>query len=237
MYYMKIRKRRTIAFASTDDKVSIPSPAKGYLPDWYVKSEKFIGGKPKILETKKSNKALKSCFPFLDSLTSGYIVELPVDVQVTQTVDGPKFDWPTQVAPISFRDAEQARLLPVPLGCGKTHLIWTPKFVFRTPPGYSVLVTHPFNRYDLPFVTLTGIIDSDNGIQSGNYPFFLAKDFEGIIEAGTPIMQILPFRRDDWESKKDDSLLSLSDKISFMSHRKIVGGYYRDNSWAKKNYK
>ena len=29
------------------------------------------------------------------------------------------------------------------------------------PPGYSLLVTHPINREDLPFTTLTGLVDVD----------------------------------------------------------------------------
>lgn len=234
---MNMRKRRKISFATADSKVDIPRPAKQYIPEWYKQSERFVGGKARIVEGRKTNKALKACFPFLDSLTGGYIVELPVDVQVTQTIDGPKFDWPTQVSPISYRESASAKMLPIPLGCGKTHLIWTPTFIFKTPPGYSTLVTHPLNRHDLPFVTLSGIIDSDKVVQTGNYPFFLAKDFEGVIEAGTPIMQLLPFKRDNWESLEDSTLVDSSSKISFLSHRKIAGGYYRDNVWTQKNYK
>jgi len=30
------------------------------------------------------------------------------------------------------------------------------------PAGYSLLITHPFNRHDLPFVTLTGLVDADS---------------------------------------------------------------------------
>ena len=35
---------------------------------------------------------------------------------------------------------------------------WT----FEMPAGYSLLITHPFNRHDLPFVTLTGLVDADS---------------------------------------------------------------------------
>jgi hypothetical protein len=232
-----IKKEKIILFASSENEVDVPKPSKRYLPSWYIKSEQFIGGKPKIIEGRKTSKAVKSCFPFLDSLTSGYIVELHTDIEVTQTVDGPSFKWPTQLSPLTQRDSESAKLVPVPLGCGSAHLIWTPKFIFKTPPGYSTLITHPLNRHDLPFVTLSGVVDSDKGIQLGNYPFFLAKNFEGIIEAGTPIMQLLPFKRENWDSKEDASLVESTKKISFLSHRKIAGGYYRDNVRAQKSYK
>src|SRR5215472_2332366 len=32
---------------------------------------------------------------------------------------------------------------------------------FETPPGYSLLCTHPINRTDLPFRTVTGLVDCD----------------------------------------------------------------------------
>src|SRR5215475_8103617 len=39
----------------------------------------------------------------------------------------------------------------------KFHNLWT----IEAPEGYAVLLTHPLNRVDLPFTTLTGIVDCD----------------------------------------------------------------------------
>jgi hypothetical protein len=38
-----------------------------------------------------------------------------------------------------------------------------------------------------------------------NFPFFLKKDFNGIIKAGTPIIQAIPFKRETWDMEVIDS--------------------------------
>jgi hypothetical protein len=74
---------------------------------------------------------------------------------------------------------------------------WT----IKTPPGYSCLVTHPFGYNNLPFHSFSGIVDSDRFHADINTPFTLKKNFSGVIPKGTPMMQIIPFKRENWESK------------------------------------
>ncbi len=232
-----LNKPKKISFGMVPEFLDIPKPAQQYIPEWYAKSERFVGGEPKIKQDGGTNKALKLCFPYLDALTSGYTIELWTDIQVKQTVDGPQFKWMMEPQPVNSRDIEPAKLLPIPLGCSKHQFVWMPPMCFKLPVGYSLLVTHPLNRHDLPFVTLSGVIDADKGIALGNYPFFLQKDFEGVIEAGTPIAQIIPFKRESWESEKDQSLVMLGEKINHLSNRLIRGGFYGKNVWSRKNYK
>jgi hypothetical protein len=232
-----LNKPKKLLFGMVPEFADVPKPAQQYIPEWYAKSERFVGGEAKIKQEGGANKGLKLCFPYLDALTSGYTVELWTDVQVKQTIDGPQFKWMIDPQPVNSRDAEPAKLLPIPLGCGKHQFVWMLPTCFKSPPGYSVLITHPLNRHDLPFVTLSGVIDADKGIAMGNYPFFLQKDFEGVIEAGTPIAQIIPFKRESWEAEKDQSLVILGEKINYLSNRYIKGGFYKKNVWSKKTYK
>jgi hypothetical protein len=70
-----------------------------------------------------------------------------------------------------------------------------------------VLITSPLNRLDLPFRSLTAVIDADvfyhilpDPMQGGgNYPFYLNRGFEGIIPIGTPMCQYIPFKREKME--------------------------------------
>ena len=39
----------------------------------------------------------------------------------------------------------------------KFHNLWS----IEAPEGYSLLFTHPVNRFDLPFTTLSGLVDCD----------------------------------------------------------------------------
>ena len=69
----------------------------------------------------------------------------------------------------------------------------------HTPPGYSVLVTAPFNRTDLPFEPLTGVIDTDRSNSILHLPMFCnLPDGMHVIEKGTPVAQVIPFKREEF---------------------------------------
>jgi hypothetical protein len=217
-----------------DKYLDVPIPIKRVIPDWYKKTEMFIGGKPDI-NNYGSNAAIKACIPFLDSMTSGYTIQLWTDILVEKNGDEQMLRWLRFPDPIGMRQDGIAKGLPIPAGHSDVHYVWNIPWATQTPDGYSVLITHPLNRFDLPFTTLSGIIDSDRFSSGGLYPFFLKKDFEGIIPAGTPLMQIIPFKRENWESEKDKDLSKKAMQDGWKT-RSVVSGFYKKNRWAKKQY-
>ena len=52
-----------------------PIPIKNNIPDWYKK-----------LKHSYNNKSVKGCMPFLDTLTSGYLLKIPQDIIVKHNV-------------------------------------------------------------------------------------------------------------------------------------------------------
>ena len=63
-------------------------------------------------------------------------------------------------SPIGYHDSGQVTGTPLfeaDRFLIKFHNLWT----IEAPEGYSVLFTHPVNRFDLPFTTLTGMVDCD----------------------------------------------------------------------------
>jgi hypothetical protein len=80
----------------------------------------------------------------------------------------------------------------------KFNNFWT----IETPPGYSLLITHPINRHDLPFMTLTGLIDTD--LYKDNFINFPARwrdpSFRGVLPKGTPVAQCIPVKRELWSA-------------------------------------
>ena len=223
------KKTLTIKLAN-DDVFDNPQPSKLFVPDWYKQT-------PPTLDNSKMNKTIKKCVPFLDALTSGYIAELWSDVEVTTRADGAKiFQWPnTFVEVIEEREISSSQNLPVPAGHSYQRLVWKSPFYIQTPFGSSALITHPFNRYDLPFTTLSAIVDTDSVMFNGRIPFFIKNDFEGIIKKGTPIFQILPFKRDNWQSEIDNTIIQkgiINNKKSLLS----ISGWYKQNAWKRKNY-
>jgi hypothetical protein len=110
----------------------------------------------------------------------------------------------------------------------------------KLPKGWSALITSPNNRFDLPFRATTGIVDSDlfygmSAGQGGNYPFYLNKGFEGIIPVGTPMYQIIPFKRENWKSTQ----LKYDEEDAIKKHtnirRHFVSGYKKEY-WQKKTF-
>jgi hypothetical protein len=211
-------------------------PAKNFIPDWYKRSERFLGGKPQILPFQ--NKSLKLCSPFLDSLTSGYMLCTSSDILVEQTPTGPFLTWPNSPDPLNVRNPDNAPELPTPEGFSSTKFVWALHTAIRVPKGYSVLVTHPLNRTDLPFLTLSGVVDTDQSnyiLSRGSLPFFMSTTFEGIIPYGTPFAQLIPIKRESWKLRPTKGLFQQSLDIISKSTR-VVFGWYRGNGWHKKDY-
>jgi hypothetical protein len=231
-------KKNVLKYSSTfDGIVSDIKPAKNYIPQWYKSIKSYTHANIEFNENNGHAKNVKSCMPFLDSLTSGYIVELWCDIHVRIDDDGQShyLTWgDAQPVPVNFRDSKKNNI-PVPHGCEPSHYVWIFPYSIKTPPGYSVFMTHPLNRFDLPFVTLSGIVDTENTLSTGNYPFFIKKDFEGVIEKGTPIMQILPFKREDWVSEKDLEV-SKEGNINLQKSKNVFFGFYKKELWHKKTY-
>ena len=230
--------KKNIEFASGIEFLEKPKASKMYIPEWYRKAERFVGGKPYLNGYKgKGTKTVKLCVPFMDSMLSGYMIELFQDVQVIIGDDGKQFlQWGIGVHPAAeFREQNTMAGMPAPHGCDPQPWAWKFPFSWRTPRGYSALVTHPFNRFELPFVTVSGIVDAENVVNQGNLPFFLKEGWEGIIPAGTPIAQILPFKRDSWESKINEELIQTGIKQNFLN-RRVTSGWYKKDSWVRKEF-
>jgi len=227
---------KKISFGVKSSSIQQIVPAKNQIPEWFKQTPLYFDN-AKSFSIAKSNLSFKGCSPFLDSFTSGYTALLWQSVEVVTKEDGNKdLIWPDSTYPVaSLREHPGNSSLPVPHGHTDQHLTWAAPFTIKTPKGYSALITHPLNRFDLPFTTLSGIIDADSVIGPGNLPFFISKDFEGIIPAGTPIFQIIPFKREDWTHVIDEKTAEDGDKARLQSMTAIPG-FYKKNKWVKKTF-
>lgn len=215
---------KKVKFQSTHPEFEIPFPvvSSKMMPDWYRK----------MPGVEQHHMTVKKCVPFLDAMTSGYTLVSAIDVEFTQ--DG--FINLGKVPVVSSHHAEQTRLVPVPEEYNSNPYKWENFFVMATPKGYSTLFTHPLNRTDLPFLSISGIVDTDKHPVPVNFPFFIRKDFVGVIPAGTPIIQALPFKRDSWVSEVNDVDKPKEDPGIHKIHNPPFG-YYKKHWWSRKSYK
>jgi hypothetical protein len=217
---------------------SVPVLAKRFIPDWYKKSSNT---------TSSGQKDLKTCVPFLDTMTSGYFLVTPYDIYISwhgkddiyiytkkQSSTGEEFIQEHEDF-IGIRESDSGELIPRPEGHEFVHLVWKNPWAWKTPRGWSTLVTHPLNRFDLPFTTLAGIVDSDKYHTGGNIPFFIKKGFEGLIPKGTPYAHILPMKRSDWTMLEDEALIHKTIKMGNDVRSEDVG-VYKKKYWQRKSY-
>ena len=176
-----------------------PKPASSFVPQWWKDMSMYSYGN-KLDLNPYPNVTAKKCFPLLDGITAGYIVTLWADLLV-KDVDGfSGIKWTTEMPVAEAWSPEQSKDYEIPEGFTFPVYKYFHGWIPKTPPGYSCLIIHPVGYQNLPFRTLTGIIDTDTLRTNANSPFVIKKGFQGIIEQGTPMFQIIPFKRDEWES-------------------------------------
>jgi hypothetical protein len=178
-----------------------PVPAAQGLPDWLktMPAQAFnavVGGE---------DDTVKRCPPFVDAMTSGFLIPLICDLHV----ENGEFSWDTDLppgrtvnfprSPIGLHDAGQVTGTPLAEEDRfliKFHNLWT----IAAPEGYALLFTHPANRFDLPFTTLTGLVDCDRYHDAWiNFPaHWDDAGFSGVLPKGTPVAQVFPVKRETW---------------------------------------
>jgi len=213
------------------DHSVIPVSAKSEIPQWYKDGESTY-----TVDGKNQMPGLKGCVPVLDALITGYLVKTSVDIYIVKNEDKTisiNFDKNLNGHdPVGLRPKELGATIPRPAGHLSDHLVWASNWGWKTPKGYSMLVTHPLNRWDLPFTTMSAIVDSDKFHGPGNMPFFLKEDFEGLIPKGTPYLQLIPIKRKGWTAILDPALIEFSKENGSAGTR----GGYKKNMWQKKTY-
>lgn len=213
-----------------------PSSSVKAIPEWYRKMAKYINGNKKPDGHGSFPLTIKACPPFLDAMMSGYTIYTEYDMHVTQNEDGPWFEWRAGGDLISTHGKEQIVPEQVPEGYSDQPLKFNNGWQIVTPKGYSTMFMHPINRTELPFFTISGVVETDTYKPVINFPFLVKKDFEGIIPAGTPIVQVFPFKREAWKIEIGDANLEEIEKSQLKLNHKFIGGY-KSQWWQRKEYK
>jgi len=244
---------KEIEFSAHEDyfvlKEDYPIPTKLNIPEWYKKLEHTI-----------LNLTVKGCMPFLDTITSGYLLKMPQDFHVSHNVNdkhGLKDSFQTWAL-----HAESSLLLNKHINLnsgvdvhyikqveGSPYIEKNKNFPFykiinpwkiKTPKGYSCLFVPPLNNADDRFSIIAGIVDTDTFPNEINFPIIINGDkypvLETTIKKGTPYVQIIPFKRDTWKmsfkSRKEKEV-----RNSRLFYPLKLLNNYKDRYWNKKSWK
>ena len=182
-----------------------PYPSITKLPKWIASTPSYIGGKRSVDVYNDPTSTVKKCLPVMDSITAGYHIPLHSDVWVENEQDDPNtinIRWSFEsIQVVDIQKQEQMGSYPIPDGYYPTAFKWINPWIIKTPPGWSCLFTHPLHSDNVPFKCMTSIVDTDKFPLPVNFVFFLKKKFSGLIEKETPIIQVIPFKRNDFKSE------------------------------------
>jgi len=211
-----------------------PEPMKKDIPSWYKNLKRYLNTNDYF-----NSKTAKACLPFFDSITSGYSYKLPYDIHCTYDDFGNRVvNWGDKnYNYIGSHTLEQIGDYPIPDGYENIILKIHTSWCVQTPLGYSLLYMHPLGRFDLPFYSFHGLVDSDVFYNHINIPLVLKKGFNGIIKQGTPISQLIPIKRDSWKSEQ--KTFNQKEHDPFIDRmRSVVTAekWYKYNRWIKKQY-
>jgi hypothetical protein len=229
----------------TKDSPSAPGPTIKTIPDWYRKADRFAinphTNEPWI-NPQDGGKVptWKACPAVFDIMGTGYVYKTPCDVEVYEENGEIKIKIEDQYNKDFVGDRMPMPQFVPPQGYHEKHFAWWSDWAVVLPEGYSALYTQPFNRFELPFLTTSGIIDNDKVHLPGTMPFFIVKGFTGVIPAGTPYAQILPFKREDWTSELQTNIsyeqMMKNNMENSNKYRVPNGGVYQKEVWTRRVY-
>jgi hypothetical protein len=229
----------------TEESSSAPGSTIKAIPEWYRKADRFAVN-PMTNEHWKSPAdggkipTWKACPAIFDIMGTGYVYKTPCDIEFYEEAGQIKVRILDQQSSDFIQIRPPMPQFVPPMGYHESHFAWWSDWAVEVPEGYSVLYTQPFNRFDLPFLTTSGIIDNDKVHLPGTMPFFVVKGFTGLIPAGTPYAQMLPFKRENWESETISNIpyeeMALKNQKNSEKYRVPDGGVYQKEVWTRRTY-
>lgn len=179
-----------------------PTVASKNVPEWFKKMPSYVNNVKGIDQYGDPTSTVKKCMPVNDCINAGYNIVLPCDVWITNHGDDKlKIQWAWEnIKIVTGQRPDQHEGYPIPEGYNTSVFKFINHWIVKTPKNWSCLLTHPLHHEELPFRTLSSVVDTDRYPSPIHFPFFLKKGFNGLIPQGTPIVQIIPFKREKFRS-------------------------------------
>lgn len=211
----------------------IPEPRKAseVLPSYYKALPPHVAGDVTVGTAKR-------CVPFLEAVSTGFVIPLCVDVVLT--VEGGNISWsapnnspiPNIIETHFYEQLEGYPLASEPYGA--VPLKFVNPWVVVTPKGVSCLFTPCLNHFERRFLVASGIVDTDSYYNTVNLPFvWTGGEGQFMLRKGTPLVQVIPIQREVVKSRRKPLNTKLRDRVVRSLGTVFVGGY-RNLFWHKR---
>lgn len=170
-----------------------PKPASKYIPQWYKEMNMDYDKTRLNNKSPMPRQTVKACIPVRDYLTAGYIIPLNTELVY---LNGELYPALMPEA-LGKHSPDQVKGSSVKSKVLKFNCPWN----IKTPKGYSCLFFKPHFTDTKGINIIPAIVDTDT-YHSPNFPFtFDATGYKNddVIPMNTPIVQVLPFKREDWK--------------------------------------
>jgi hypothetical protein len=232
-------KTPTIEFLCEEDLFGMmpePYPARKFMPEWFKELP------PKLnRENKIENSTIKRCAPVLDAMSVGWIIPLCGDVEFisNNNASGVNYKWTFMRTLVENHNVDQISTQKAPHPqTPKPPMKFLNYWAIKVPKGYSVLFVPPLNRQDPRFTCMSGFVDCDGYFEYINFPFFFnIPSYTGIVEAGVPLVQAIPIKRDGIIQRSNVRKFNKQDHEDLdttRKRRKSHESIYRDFIWNRK---
>ena len=228
------------SFPKIKDAFPEPEAISKNIPEWFKKQHSYRGN-DSTPQFGKKHTTIKKCPAVFDLMTAGYVLKAPCDIYIDATGDKIVTEFSSFLAKnrlTGVHAIEQYSSLPIDDMYHKDllrlNLIW----LVQTQKGYSSIFIQP-QFSDLLGVTLVpGIIDTDTFLSDGLFSFYVKKEFKGEIKKGTPLVQVIPYKRENYEAEVARDVV-VHDLLDFQRYKlnTVFMGAYKKMFRSNKVYK
>lgn len=203
--------------------------------------------KPKWLRLQTGKQKFPDCPGMLDYSHAGYIITAHTDIHIKANDVGTIII--TTPTPLPHEDTRF--LEPRPFNYEIVEGMTKPakdveKSAWKIPLPWAIFTKKGYSAYVMPAImhadyldkifVYPGIVDYDN-FHVVNFVFSPLKECEFTIPAGTPLLQILPFKREEYTAKCDRATQKQLDEHLHCIPSRAISRYYRKFLSRKKTFK
>jgi hypothetical protein len=213
-----------------------PRATKSFTPDWFkqIPSQKSLNNSESVFN---ETKTVKICPSFPDYFSQGYVIPMWADTTLKYQTDIDTWEYRCgQLGDSPYKIEVHGHPQYLDYAPSSNFLGKKSDFMFKfispwelkTPEGYSVLQLPMFYHFDDNFSVLPGIIDTDIHHTINQQVTYHGDGSEIFIKKGTPLVQYIPFKRDQYElvvKEMDQEYLKIREKMLLNLHSSFEGGY------------
>ena len=192
------------------EEIAPVKPAKYFLPQWFKGMKDFVEvdavheknkpnyfGKKGDTAKKHTSGTVKRCPAIVDLITEGFIIPMWSDFLIQRDMETFEWDNKNFQYGIEFHSKEQIKGWYLKKTDFPEGIKFTNPWRIYTPKGYSVMFMTPTYQFEKRFTVLPGIVETDS-YHHINFPSIWHTTKDAVIERGTPFIQVIPFKRDEW---------------------------------------